>query len=475
MAITDEKSAKAWLEVEGRTHEERIALAARAAMRALPGLGSAHDAALGDLALPVIRAMLTSGVAANLPTPEVKDAAHAAAAPFSARSARSVARSAAYAAFSAAHAAAAPFSARSARSTYSADSATYSAYAAFSAAHAATPALSAAFSATDADARKIDDSALKDVFATPLWPDGGVPDFFAAGFANLQAFWNGTPEVWGFWQRWYEGMLKGEPLPWELQEKVALIPDDIWSQGPNVVAGEIRKLELESKTSAYPRLVRDTEAGVFRVEEDPLPPAEVADFVCRRISLALDAALKSSGPNAFDERAYEATIIRDTLASEPRSVSILAVGFFDACLALNKNIGIRYPEEVALTNLRNALWSATEELCELDEVARARCARLAGFNPKKSVDDLDKADLQAIPEYVAPEVDEKAREIIESDIERTLSKEKPVTRSVRIRLTNWLTTISIWMDRAMKGDKRAQWLASIVERLREWLENSPPE
>lgn len=51
----------------------------------------------------------------------------------------------------------------------------------------------------------------------------------------------GTPLE--FWADWYEGMLKGEPLDWELQRRVALIGNSIWNAGPEAVAEEIAEIQ----------------------------------------------------------------------------------------------------------------------------------------------------------------------------------------------------------------------------------------
>ncbi|MBL3594209.1 hypothetical protein JMM63_01200 [Rhodovulum sulfidophilum] len=77
MPITDRKSAEAWL--KDQPHPVQVAFAARSALRALPAIAQANDATLREIALPVLRAILTSGVAGTCPTAELTRSADAAA------------------------------------------------------------------------------------------------------------------------------------------------------------------------------------------------------------------------------------------------------------------------------------------------------------------------------------------------------------------------------------------------------------
>ena len=193
--LSDYDETKAWLEAQ--TRSVRVAFAARCALRAVPGIAVNTDATLRGLALPSLRATITSGAAMTEAAPEVIEAA------------RSAARSAAAAAFAAAR------------------------------------------SAAREDGAWLD--GAKDgtpFFATPLWPNGELPEGLAAALDTLRAFWDSDPETWGFWRRWYDGMLAGEPLPWELQEQVALLPDDIWEAGAEAVAREIETIEARFELEA---------------------------------------------------------------------------------------------------------------------------------------------------------------------------------------------------------------------------------
>ncbi len=54
-----------------------------------------------------------------------------------------------------------------------------------------------------------------------------------------------TDPRFAFFARWYNGMVRGGPLPWDLQERVALIPEDTWEGGADAVVAAIEEIERE--------------------------------------------------------------------------------------------------------------------------------------------------------------------------------------------------------------------------------------
>jgi hypothetical protein len=50
---------------------------------------------------------------------------------------------------------------------------------------------------------------------------------------------------WTFWAEWYRRAMAGDPLPWDLQEQIALIPNEIWEAGPEAVTARIEKIQHE--------------------------------------------------------------------------------------------------------------------------------------------------------------------------------------------------------------------------------------
>jgi hypothetical protein len=94
--------------------------------------------------------------------------------------------------------------------------------------------------AINADANA--DQSGEDLIHLPLWPDT-PPDWFTTADAETRAIWAKDPDTWAFWQRWWDGVIAGKPLPFDLQRDVALIEDEVWQQGPKAVAREIARIE----------------------------------------------------------------------------------------------------------------------------------------------------------------------------------------------------------------------------------------
>jgi hypothetical protein len=125
-----------------------------------------------------------------------------------------------------------------------------------------------------------------DILAKPLWSET-PPDWFTSADREGRAIWAKEPKVWEFWVRWWDGVIAGKPLPWDLQEKVALIPDEDWQKGPSHIAGVIRGIEAGF---VGPKLSGDSEPnfeaklGAVRLQIDGLRLIVEAEWnkVCAR-------------------------------------------------------------------------------------------------------------------------------------------------------------------------------------------------
>ncbi len=78
----------------------------------------------------------------------------------------------------------------------------------------------------------------------PLWSSPAAK-WFADADRATRILWSKDPDrIWDFWLRWWDGLLSGQPLDWELQRRVALIPNEIWDAGACKAAEAIREIEL---------------------------------------------------------------------------------------------------------------------------------------------------------------------------------------------------------------------------------------
>jgi hypothetical protein len=124
-----------------------------------------------------------------------------------------------------------------------------------------------------------------------------MPDQFQNHYGALLSFWKKAPESWGFWTRWYEGMLEGRPLDWDLQREVALIPDDDWKKGSEHIARLIAEIEARFWAERLPQhedLVRNETTGKFSVRALPFDGEAAVEGWLRQIDFAVALAVDSN-------------------------------------------------------------------------------------------------------------------------------------------------------------------------------------
>jgi hypothetical protein len=225
-------SVRTWL--EGRINEDAIAIAFFSSARVLPLFASkmeedwAHKRHVSPL--PIFRALITVGVAQKKPSKEIKDASRAASssALYLGRAVpgygeKSVVRASSNSARAAA--AALPHHCKEAAAL---------------AVRTAVDAFLGVWDYVDNDMVALETG--HDIFDQPLWL-GKPPSLIDISDAQARLIWAKNPQTWDFWVRWWDGVIAGKPLDWELQKQVALIPDDDWQKGPEHIASLIRQIE----------------------------------------------------------------------------------------------------------------------------------------------------------------------------------------------------------------------------------------
>lgn len=290
--LFDNAGAKDWL--EGKPNVAHVAFAARSAARSLARLGEANEATLDQITLPVMRAIITSVAVSIKFEAEIKFAADrsfpdAGDATVVARAAGAIS-----AAFVAASADNAADCAASSGNKSSAAAAASTGASAFQSSEAAF------WCETSLDAETLEAGTPEQLWTTKLWRlNDGPPQDAIATLSALRAYWLKNSAIWGFWERWYDGMLNGQPLPWDFQEAVALIPDDVWEAGAEAVAKRIK--EIEDEFYSLPDLDEAQLAStVERIISQPVLFRDAAEAAGLKIEATI-AAYKADFANGLPE------------------------------------------------------------------------------------------------------------------------------------------------------------------------------
>ena len=334
--IKDEQTLRAWLNArpEETRQTDAIAIAQRCALRVLPFFGRAmHEpwaTESGVTALSVLRQLLSFAVARKFSTPALMAASASAfgAASASASAAASASGLDAVYASAAALAVSAALNASAARTSAAfwaelrldadmlqaaldpAITTIVTAALAFNKTH---PAL---WAELRLDAKAVQDGG--DPAAGPLW-SFPPPHRYTRYDTETRAIWaKDPPGTWDFWTRWWDGVLSGQQLDWELQKAVALISDDIWSQGPAAVAEAIRLIEramqqkpaddpiedaIAQMSAQAPAVIQRFSEAVTEHRED-LPPT--LDALIGYVGQEIDRLQFRNAPYATSEEEIEA-------------------------------------------------------------------------------------------------------------------------------------------------------------------------
>ncbi|MEM9844827.1 MAG: hypothetical protein AAF965_08515 [Pseudomonadota bacterium] len=305
MKVEKPDEFEAWLKTQ--PNEMCVLIATRAAVRVFPTLSHPSEITKDTemLALLTARAILTSGVAAKAPTPEVS-AATRAAADAATRAANLAAALAALAAALAADSAAdsadaATFATRAA--TFAADGAGDPADAVDDAATRSAilaTASAAARAATNADAGSSLD--FEDLLEIQIWRDPKEPDWLVDMLRDRPNLLEREPG-WAFWRDWYQGWLTGQHVDWELQRRVALVDSAIWEEGSSAVTAEIDRLRAEWLAEKLPQAEEITcdDRGIYSVSAIAVDPDAMVDKIFEQVGFSLDLALRGHNQSGFSE------------------------------------------------------------------------------------------------------------------------------------------------------------------------------
>ena len=212
-----------------------------------------------------------------------------------------------------------------------------------------------------------------------LWHAEPVPEGLLKNWARFKTFTGSAPEVWAFWLRWYEGMLKGQPLDWDLQEMVALIPEDDWEKGPEHIAEMIREIEANwayGKSRIKETLVLDENTLKFSAK--PLV-ASNSDRLARHLSRvedALDDMIALGGNNGLTEATPEYRIITRLVAKYSVDPERIAFDLTDVNHSIARQIKVgEYADDEPIRLLQAANAVCVSTICDMEPEVAEELAR----------------------------------------------------------------------------------------------------
>lgn len=167
----------------------------------------------------------------------------------------------------------------------------------------------AAWKAIRSDCRALEGSG--ELAFGPLWPDPGAPSYH--NWTRIKEI--ATAPEWAFWIDWYEDLLAGNPMNWETLEQVALIPSDVWDEGPVAVAEKIADIEIEAAKRATPNAeeIRISEHGLYEVVPRSDLPSKTLKDANQRIGDIIQQIRGVQHLNQFAALGAEADLLRDYL------------------------------------------------------------------------------------------------------------------------------------------------------------------
>ncbi len=128
--------------------------------------------------------------------------------------------------------------------------------------------------------------------------------------------------------------MSGKQVDWALQEKVALIPNEVWEQGPGAVAEAIEKRRKDlafGRSDNAERIEINPDTGKLRLVPDAALPEDIADYARRKIDKALDL-FGNEPANQYTGLTPAFRVLR----SAREEASNLPVELFDACASASR-------------------------------------------------------------------------------------------------------------------------------------------
>ncbi|MBC6408526.1 MAG: hypothetical protein GDA40_10680 [Rhodobacteraceae bacterium] len=302
--------------------------------------------------------------------------------------------------------------------------------------------------------------AVRDI---PLWPNGENP--LQGDWDKARADLRQDPDF-GFWVRWYEGLLQGRPMDPALVRDIALIAPDDWDRGPTHIAEKIAGIELDTIRRATPlaeqvEWVPETER--IRIVPIPMGNRHLYDTVLDKLRDALDD-IRPDGRLSNSHAALAPTLDRlarrlETHADNPQRMhDAMATAFSEVRKLIESNeIADDIEVGVFMRTLDENVLDIQGAMPEVRDAVKARAALRFQQLPEE-----ERKTLTEVGKAIGPHLEpEPAQDDMETDA-AALDADDPNTEENKTSLYRLAsrTVRILWIER--DAPERVTILAGIV-------------
>lgn len=150
----------------------------------------------------------------------------------------------------------------------------------------------------------------------PLWHDLGMPKPLEEAWNILRDELVSQSDYWLFWVSWYESLLEGASIDWNLFYEIAsTLTKKDWETSPREVYDKIKEIESRYLNLSDGNLRQTTyePKAVDRIFEQKLSVSNFAKSVSLEISTAIETFYRESGQNEIPEELRPLAAIPDSL------------------------------------------------------------------------------------------------------------------------------------------------------------------
>lgn len=174
-----------------------------------------------------------------------------------------------------------------------------------------------------------------DLISTSLWRTKEVA--LSNPFKTIDYY--SQSNTWSYWGDWYQGLLEGKLIDWDIQNAIIAIPEPDWDKGPAHIADKIEEIKarfLADKAPLAEKVELNPETGKFFVTPVPARKPDLLNTTLEKASDALDDALNGRNGLSADDRVTR--VLRRCFDKYTHNPERIEMDFVDAHAGLTRQM-----------------------------------------------------------------------------------------------------------------------------------------